>query len=57
MLKFHLQVSSMELIHKFQHKSDALKTKEKVKIMRENIVDYNVMQPMTGRIMNSFAVV
>ena len=33
--------------------SDIWKTKKKLKIMRDNIVDYNVMHIMTSRIMNS----
>ena len=34
-------------------KSDILKTKEKLKILRDYIVGYNVMQTMTDRIINS----
>ena len=33
--------------------SDILKTKKKLGIMRGNVIDYNVMHTMTGRIMNS----
>ena len=33
--------------------SDIKKTKKKLKIMRDNIVYYNVMHNMTSRIMNS----
>ena len=33
-------------------KTFALKMKEKLKIMRENIVDYNVMHTMNSRIIN-----
>ena len=33
--------------------SDILKTKKKLGIVRDNVVDYNVMYTMTGRIMNS----
>ena len=34
-------------------KSDTLKTKEKLKIMWDDIVDYNVMYTMAGTVMNS----
>ena len=33
--------------------SDILKTKKKLGIVRDNVVDYNVMYTMSGRIMNS----
>ena len=33
--------------------SDIYKTKKTLKIMRDNIVDYNVMHIVTCRIMNS----
>ena len=33
--------------------SDIYKTKKKLKIMRDDIVDYNVMHIMTRKIMNS----
>ena len=37
----------------YNKKSDILKMKEKLKIMRDNIVDYNAMHTMTSRIVNS----
>ena len=33
--------------------SDILKTKKKLGIVRDNVVDYNAMYTMSGRIMNS----
>ena len=41
----------MKSIHKFQQNEWYLENKKK--IMRDNIVDYNVMHIMTHRIMNS----
>ena len=37
----------------FNKNSDILKMEEKLKIMRENIIEYNVMHTMTSRIINS----
>ena len=41
------------LLIKSTKKSDIIKTKVKLKIMRDVIVDYNAMHTMTGRIMKS----
>ena len=38
---------------KFQQKFTILKTNVKMKIMPDNIEDYNVMHTVTSRIMNS----
>ena len=42
----------MKFIHKFQQKIDILKTVEKLKIVRDNIVHYNVVHSLPSRIMN-----
>ena len=43
----------MEFIHKFQQDYWHLENKKILKIMRDNIVDYNVIHNMTSTIMNS----
>ena len=43
----------MKSIHKFQQDEWYLENKKEKGIMRDNIVDYNVMHTMTCRIMNS----
>ena len=42
----------MKCIHKLPKNERYIK-KQKLKIMRDNIVDYNVVHTMTSRIMNS----
>ena len=44
--------SFWNLFINFNKMNDILKTKKKLGIVRDNVVDYNVMYTMIGRIMN-----
>ena len=43
----------MKYFHKFQQKEWYIENKEEIKIMRDTIVDYNVMHTWPVSIMNS----